>query len=275
MIIFFYSDKQREKALATAFVKGALAHGLDAETTSLGVGVPPSVTLACMVGVKSAKLWRFYQKRGIPTMMFDKGYSRHTKGRCWEYWRVSYNDHHPTSTTLMKRNYPGGRFNGLGFKIEPWRKQGDHILIAGSSAKYHYFSKLPDPTTYAEYLIKAIRYITDRPIIYRPKPSWKGATPIEGTSFSSCKDPLKGVLTNCHAVVTHGSNTCFEAALNGVPSIIMGEGVTKSISSTSLYDIETPAMNDREQLFYNLAYHQWTLAEFESGKAFKTIGKWL
>lgn len=275
MIVFFHSDKPREIMLANAFTQGAITHGLNAVTSLRGTPIPADVTLACMVGVKSLKLWRYFQKRGIPTMMFDKGYSRHTKGGCWEYWRVSYNAHNPTRTTLMSVNHPSDRFDRLGFDVKPWRTGGDHILFAGSSAKYQNFQRMRDPTSYAVRVIQALRKHTDRPIIYRPKPSWRDAVEIPGTIYSGPKQPLQSVFDNCHAVVTHGSNTSFEAALNGIPSVVLGDAVMRSISITDLCDVESPLIRDRSQVFYNLAYHQWTLSEFESGEAFETIGEWL
>lgn len=272
-IAFFASSKQRELDLAMAFKAGAAKHGYSVDILHNGSFVP-GYDLCCMIGVKSIKMWRRAVDAGCHVMMFDKGYSRHRKGGCWEYWRVSLDGHHPTGTTLS-RDYPGDRFDKLGFNIEPWRKEGDNIVIMGSSAKYHNFNRLPDPTTFATELFEQIRLYTSRPVIYRPKPSWKDAVEIPGTTFSHSKQPLTEVFNNCHAIVTHGSNACFEAALFGIPSIILGDAVMKPISSTDISEINKPKMMERKELFNALAYHQWTLSEFKSGLAFNTIKEWL
>ncbi len=274
-IVFYASDKPREQALAKAFAAGAKTYRHEVEVRAIANPLILGVDLSCMVGVKSKELWNFLRESGCRTMMFDKGYSRHRKGGSWEYWRVSLGAHHPTETTLPQHKYPSDRFDARGWEFEPWRKSGHHILIAGSSEKYHNFYGLGDPTKYAKKLIKALREFTTRPIIYRPKPSWRDACHIKGTIFSNAKQPLASVFENCHAVVTHGSNCCFEAALMGVPSIVLGDGVMKSISSTQLRQVENPHLCERGEVFDALAYHQWTLAEFSSGQAFDTIRKWL
>lgn len=275
-IIFYASTKEREQELARAFVAGALKQGHCAEIRGFN-DITEASDLVCMVGVKSVNLWRIMRSMGINTLMFDKGYSRKKSGLSWEYWRLSYNAHQPTSTTLPLFNYPSDRFDRLGFTISDWMPNSDSgkILFAGSSAKYHTFYDLPDPTTYAEKVVSTIRQYTDKEIVYRPKPSWKGAKRILGTTYSNKKEPLIPLFNKCCAVVTHGSNICFEAALHGLPTIILGDAVTKGISSTKLKNILTPRNKKRHQLFYNLAYHQWTLEEMRSGLMWETVGEWL
>ncbi len=273
-IVFFASDKPRERRLARSFTVGAELHGHSIVTRALDDTVTgEGFDLACMVGVKSKVLWQRMRALGVPTMMFDKGYTRQKARGSWLYWRVAYNSHQPTDRT-MQRGYSDDRFNRLRLQAAPWREKGHHILIAGSSGKYHNFYGLPSPTDYAQEVVRQLRVHTDRPIIYRPKPSWREAVPIQDTTFSKGV-PLASDLQGCHAVVTHGSNACYEAALHGVPSIILGEGVMKSVSSTKLEDIEEPLLGERAEVFNALAYHQWKLKEFERGAAFGIIEGWI
>lgn len=274
-IAFFCSEKTRERDLARAFAVGARRYGHKVEflrNNEQGLR-KVKCDLACMVGVKSKRIWDDLQARGIRTMMFDKGYCRDKGAGSWLYWRIAFDNHQPTAWT-MDREYSADRFVSLGLPVVPWREDGNHILIAGSSEKYHNFHNLPHPTEYARALVGTIREHTDRPILYRPKPSWGGAVPVDGTTFAK-GTRLAVDLTKCHAVVTHGSNACFDAALRGVPSIILGGAVLKPISSAMLKDIENPALGDRFEVFNALAYHQWTLKEFHRGTAFDTIRQWL
>lgn len=264
---FFASDKDREQQLARAVAEGCEAHRCRAEVVPLSATPDiDGIDVACMVGVKSRRLFYRCLEAGVVPLMFDKGYvrTRRAGDRTWEYWRVSVGSHHPTE--FLGGNYPPDRWDRLGIDVQRWRGFGLQILIAGSSAKYHEFYDLPEPTTWAKRVVEEIREYSDRPIIYRPKPSWDGAVPIRGTYFSGAKDPLSGALTNAWAVVTHGSNLCFEAALAGVPSIVLGNGVAKPISSTSLKDIEEPLMGDRGPWLHALAYWQWTEREMRKGR---------
>lgn len=275
-VVFFASNKRREIHLAKAFLAGLKSHGVEVERR--GTEDVPEETdyqYACMVGVKSVRLWNLMKSKGVVPIMFDKGYSRRRYGIAWQYWRVSVGGHHPTAKSLSL-SYPADRFLSLGFRVESeWRKSGGHIVLAGSSAKYHNFYEMQNPTAYAKDIVKALRRHTDRPITYRPKPSWGGAIPIKGTKFSREGKSITEDLTNAHAVVTHGSNACFDAALLGIPSIVLGNGVMRAISSYSINEIESPRMGDRMPLFSALAYHQWTLEEMKSGEAFATIKDWL
>lgn len=271
-VAFFASEKQREQELAEAFLAGVKKHG---DTGIDQIGERNGTDVAVMVGVKSLKLYQECRAQGIHTIMLDKGYQRHKQPgeRIWEYWRVAIDAHHPTAT-LMKVNRPRDRMNDL--ELTRWRTQTKrgHIVIAGSSAKYHRFYDLPEPTEYATALVARLRQLTKRPIVYRPKPSWHDAIPIHGTKYSPPGEKIGDVLWGAHALVTHGSNACFESVLAGVPCIILGDGVARPISSTDIADIQSPhlaSMRERQRWLAALSYCQWTLDEFSSGKAWGII----
>lgn len=277
-ITFWHSDKPRERLLADAFATGARAHG---DTVELRPLEPEPVVadcdLACMVGVKSRELFRAHFNAGAHVLYFDKGYTRHAAAspvKLWEYWRVALDSHQPTDG-LMAKNMLDGRWQRLDLVFQPWRKAGPgHIVIAGSSAKYHEFYGLKEPTAWARKLVAALREETKREIVYRPKPSWKDAVPIEGTRFSPGSESIEDVLRGAWCVVTHGSNACFEAVLNGIPCIITGNGVARDISSTALAEVEAPRLasyQERLQWGANLAYWQWTMPEMASGEAWQFL----
>jgi hypothetical protein len=272
---FFSSDKPRERDLAGAFVAGLKQYRVKAEVREL-CATPDlkGCDAACFVGVKSKRIFEACLAAGVTPIMFDKGYirTRAVGGRVWEYWRISVGAHHPTAQ-LEHQRMPDDRWAKLKLVEKPWRRSGFQIVIAGSSAKYHDFYGLPDPTAWAEGVVREIREQTDRPIIYRPKPSWDGAVPIADTHFSGPNDSLAGALTNAWVMITHGSNASFEAALLGIPSIVLGNGVAKPISSTSLEDLAHPKMAKRKGWFANLAYFQWTEDEFRSGVSWPFIAE--
>lgn len=273
-VAFYINDKPRELELAQGFAEGC-PHPVEIIAKS-GDDVAPGIDLACMVGVKSRKLWRAHEAAGIPRLMFDKGYLRHRgDGGVWEFWRVAVNAHHPTSF-LASAMCGSSRAKLYGLRAKGWRRRGDHILIAGSSAKYHEFYGLPDPTEWARRLVADLRRFTDRPIIYRPKPSWKEAEPIAGTVFSAGGKGrgIEDDLRNAWALVTHGSNACFEAVLGGVPSIILGDGVARPISSSRLEVVERPRGAPASlvaQWINNISYRQFTIAELRKGIGWQAL----
>lgn len=280
-ILFIRSDKPRERLLAEAFVAGARKHGEDAAEIERPDGGEfsgdlPTCELACFVGVKSVRMFRQFWGVGTHTAMFDKGYVREANGdkvKGWKYWRVSLDGHHPTRY-LAQMKMPPDRWKALGLKMKPW-KTGKTVIFAGSSEKYHEFYELDHPTKFAEKYVKRLNGLTDKRVIYRPKPSWDDAIPVPESEFSFGKGTnIVDLLGNAHCLVTHGSNAVFEAALNGVPCIVMGDAVAKPISSTDLEDVNRPRLaSDAERLQWasNLAYCQWTLGELESGEAWPHI----
>lgn len=279
-VTFWASDKPRERILADAFTEGCRAHGDQTEVRPLQPQIEVAdCDIAVMVGVKSRELFRAHWTRGIHTVLLDKGYCRSALAgpvKEWEYWRVAVNGHHPTRY-LMSTMRDFDRIERLHIDQLPWRKRaGNHILIAGSSSKYHEFYGLKHPNAWTTKLVAAIREFTDMPIVYRPKPSWREALPIDGTIWSGGDQSITQALTNAHVLITHGSNACFEAVCRGIPCIILGDGVAKPISDTEIksLSIEAPLMctpSQKAHWFANLAYCQWTRAEFASGDAWKII----
>jgi hypothetical protein len=275
MITFYINEKERERDLAEAFLAEMPGRIVRKEADV----IEPGTSVACMVGVKSRKLWGAHREAGIPCIMFDKGYDR-SRGpnRVWEFWRIAVNAHHPTEFLTTAR-MPPDRSRQMGMLAKRWRAKGSHILLAGSSAKYHEFYGLPHPTEWAEMTIEKMRQFTDREIIYRPKPSWREATKIAGATYS--KPGRAGIdvdLADAWALVTHGSNACYEAIQWGVPCIILGNGVAKPISSSRLEVIERPLLarsRSVNQWLANLAYCQWTLAELTRGEAGPVVRKML
>lgn len=223
--------------------------------------------IACMVGVKNLDALQEHRARGIPVIYIDKGYDRGVG-----IWRISFNAHQPTEY-LGEWGKNDARLAKFRWRIPTWRKSGAHVLMAGSGMKYHYMKDLGHPTDYAGITVAEIRKYSTRVIKYRPKPSWGEAVPVAGTDFSREKtiyEPLK----NAWALITYGSNSCFEAMMTGIPSIVTGDAVTRSISSNCISEIERPRLaghSEVKQLLCNLSYSQWHYDEFADGSLWDFI----
>ena len=273
-VVFYYAEKPRERILQGAFAEGVKVHGDEFEARLLSQEVV-DCDVAVMVGVKSRELFQANWKAGTHTVLLDKGYHRATYpggARGWIYWRVAVNAHQ--CTAYLSQNRPSDRAKKIGWHVRRWRKNGSHILFGGSSQKYHEFVDAGDPTEFAKKTIRRIAKFSSREIIYRPKPSWDGAVPVEGATLRDEFVPLVHDLEGAWATVTHGSSICLESILCGVPVIVLGDAVAKPISSTDLLEIESPRLASEDEVsqwLANLAYQQWTLAEFASGEAWGNI----
>jgi len=265
------ANKPRERIIFSAFAEGLRGDDTVVFTNNETV---PNCDVLCMFGVKSKRLFYECLEKEVVPIMVDKGYTRRPQkgSKFCEYSRVAVGAHHPTDYITMAE-HSTDRLEKLGVELKPW-KTGPYILLAGSSAKYHDFYNMKSPLAWAKGVVKEIKIHSTRPIVYRPKPSWKEAQPIKGTIWSKPSDKLWLDLERAGAVITHGSNICFEAIIAGVPCIILGEGIAKPISSCkieNLNDLWHAPDEQRIQWLSNLAYCQWTNKEFASGEAWETI----
>lgn len=230
--------------------------------------------LPVVVGVKSNDAIRFLKGKGQPFLYFDKPYNRKWQTTNPSWWRVSVSDHSPTEY-LGNMRCSDRRARQQGWLAKCWRSKGDHILFAGASAKYSAVYGLPEPNAYAAQIIAELKKYTDRRIVYRAKPSWQGAEPVEGAEFvGRARYNITDDLKDCHAMVTHGSGACLEALLTGVPAIVTGPGISRSISSTDLAEIEEPRLASLEccqQILNNLAHCQWSLDEIRKGEMWESL----
>lgn len=278
MRIAFYTPgwKAPEQGLLAALQAGCTGDTVDGLRNS---EIAPGYDLACVVGVKAKGIVEKLQAAGTPFLYWDKGYHRD-----WpHWWRVSICAHQPADY-IQDMRCAGDRAAAQSWRIGEWRKPTakGHILLAGSSLKYNNFHNLPHPTQYWTQVLADLRCYTDRPVVYRPKPSWSAAEAIPGASFSWTKDKnfrtIHDDLVGAHALITHGSNACFEALQDGVPAVVLGDAALRCIFSLNLDEIEQPRevpMAERRQIVDNLAYCQWSIPEITSGEAWRFLRKQL
>lgn len=235
-------------------------------------------------------------KYGKPYIYMDKGYCRNARLRNPEaFIRFSPNSWQPLKhldkfsdrddrwEELLK--IPIRKWYGKDGKIskvetlEPkphFEEEGEYILFAGSSAKYHLYMGIEEPTTYTKNIVKEIRQFTDRPIIYRPKPSWNAKQEVEGTIFlGDNKIKYHELLKkDLHCVITHTSNAALEANFYGIPTIVLGEAIAKPVSSTKLDEINNiyrPTLEEKHSLGRSLSYFQYRIEEVKDGVMFDNL----
>lgn len=293
-------SNQRENNLARAVRAGAALYGDEIDIRVKGKDgdtfVPAvdrtecDMLLAC--GVKNRELFRAARAAGVPWCYFDKGYDRSrdaNTARGWlEFWRVSCNGHQPDRYVAVAK-HDSARADEMGYRLSERRTGGEHVLVSGESGKNWWFnSEVPmmskaEQSEFArvknEETVRAVQALTKRPVIYRPKPSWKDAVALSGAEFARKRQgvDVKDVaydLRRSHVTVTMGSNICFDSVLYGVPAIVLRDGIARCISSTTLDEIENPrwaSEADRRQWLNNCAWCQFRLEEFEAGLAWPVI----
>lgn len=263
----FHPESRRSTHLARAMMAGAAVLGLTAEM------VPGFETPCGDVGVAYGwarpSLFDAYRAAGGHAVYLDLGWwGRKPKHNVLGgFHKVVVDGREPGP--YFRGNYATDRFVVHGLTAAPWRQSGRHVLLAGMSAKSAKTRGL-GPLEWELGAIERIRAVTDRPIVWRPKPSWADAAPIPGTIYSAPDTPLEAALRDCWAVVTLHSNVAVDALLAGVP-VNVAEGVAAEFS-TPLAQIESPRMPyGREQLMADIAYCQFLPSEMASGECWRHL----
>jgi hypothetical protein len=221
-----------------------------------------------------AKAFDDYKRAGKKAIYVDLGYfSQHWNGDRYGYHRFSINDRHPTAY-FQNVKHLRDRFMVHGRRVAPDMKQGKNILLCGMSQKCAEFEGFKFEEWEREAIGK-IRAVTDRPIVYRPKPKRKRepqSPPIECVSFSDpSRTRIEQEFADAWAVVSHHSNACIDGLLAGVPSF-SDEGVSTALGLSDLSMIESPRLPniyDRLQFAYDVAYCQFNRPEMRDGTAWR------
>lgn len=260
----------RSKLVTDAMMRGIDQAG-DRPILRHASAFEPSTGIAVFYGLMG-KLWTAIQAQreaGGTAVYIDLGYwGRREGGRWTGYHKVAVNARHPTEY-FQKKQHDRSRFERFNIRPADW-KDGKHILIAGMGDKGA-SAEGYQPGQWEREAVTALRGLTDRPIVYRPKPSWRTAKPIEGTSFSPHRQRIGDVLQNCYAVVTHHSNVAVDALLSGIPAFCWG-GVATCMTLQDLGKIEDPLRPEgREQWAADIAWTQWSMREMAEGWAWRHL----
>jgi hypothetical protein len=273
------APKGYENALAPVLIEGARLHGDEITIKPTDEYRGPEGDGGIIFGVVKREILWDHAHKGVPLIYLDKGYKRARAP--WRgtnlptHWRMCWNATHPTEY-LMRLAAPADRWDSLGLRLNNRNAVGTRVVILGSSAKFHHTEKLVHPTEWTQGLVREIQQIApDRKILYRPKPSWSDAQPVDGARFDhGGKSLILDALRTAFCSITYGSIACVDSVCAGVPCIVLGNGVAAPISSRTLGEIADPMWQNRrnrEQWAANLAYCHFTPDEIASGFAWKTL----
>lgn len=195
---------------------------------------------------------------GRPRLCLEAGYVNGTSGDYTadrlRFISVGWNGIHGHADDITIRE--PDRWRELGIEIKPWRSGGHYVLVM---EQYPTDSCAPPPAEWARIKQEMRREYGER-IKVRPHPLVNGNA-----------EPLADALRNAWLAVTWSSTSAIEAVLSGVPTITLNSGgIARPVSGHGLN--EPVFTGSREQWAYNLAYRQFTLAEFENGVAWECIG---
>lgn len=277
-VTLWKAEKGYENALAPEIASGLALHGDSLTVKPIGDFQGPEGDCGMIVGVVKREVLWAHQRAGVPCAYVDKGYYRDRapyKGLSLpKWWRLCWNDTHPTKY-LMNVKRPTDRWELLDSRLQERNPAGRDIVILGSSAKFHHTCGLPHPTEWARDLVRQIRTYSNRQILYRPKPSWADAEPVDGTVFDHGKKTrIEDALARAYCSITYGSIACVDSILAGVPAIVLGNGVAGPVAEPRIPFIPQPrwvSHEERVQWISNLCYSHFRPQEIEDGSAWAIV----
>lgn len=192
---------------------------------------------------------RLEQAGGI-CLIAENGYLRGPKDG-GDYYALARHGHNGSGT------WPEGdasRFEALGIELQPWREQGQHILVCPNRS--FGMPGMIMPPEWAHDVKKRLTKFTKREIRVRPHPG-----------NDAPKKPLADDLRDAWAVVIWASSAGVHALVAGIPVICESPHWICKKAASTLASIESPTMFGRTVELQRLAWAQWNLAEIASGEA--------
>ena len=177
------------------------------------------------------------------------------------YWRWCYNGLHDNRML----NVPSDRFEKWNINVKPWQ-DGDEIVILPSSNNMTRYSCGMDAETWTNKMYEHVKANTSKKVRVRLKPR------ANGTSGPNVADvSIEEDLKNAHAVVTSSSLAGIDALKIGVPVFtnVPEHNPVAWCANTDFTKLNNPEYYDREHLFYNLAYKQYSIPEMRDGTCYE------
>jgi len=283
-VVFYTSPKEHRIEIAERFALGVRKHGDLISFQPLGTGFAEGRHAAIIIGNKQRYLLNPLVERQCPIFTLDRAYAILDKegqlGRALGYSRVSTPGTHPLQA-VGALGMPADRRERFNWNPKPWRKEGEFVVLAGSSRSYYERIGLTETDQIKGHLadlIKQIRAHTKKMVAFRAKPNTLNEIgPVEGAICASHRDiTLPDLFGVTHTVVTEESSITIEALLCGIPCVVLGPSPTLWISSNAIDQVDTPILagdDAKTRLLNDLGYFQYNQVEYQDGTAWEFLRK--
>jgi hypothetical protein len=202
------------------------------------------------------------------------------------YLRYSFDGVFPTTGFYFDQEVDSTRWQqiskDLGISLQPWRTQGNHILICLQRNGGWSMGGL-DVIQWMNSTILEIRKYSKRPIIVRAHPGDKKIGSYlkinhKAVSLSTNQD-LRDDLRNAWATVVYNSSPSVASIIEGVPAFLTDpypqHSQSFAVANTDISKIEDPVMIDRQVWIERLSMCHWKFDELKSGAAWQFFKKYI
>lgn len=203
-----------------------------------------------------------HRRRGRDVLVLERGYL----GDRFHWTSIGWNGLNGRATFPAYPSDFGARFRRLAVPMQPWRPDGEYVLLVG---QVHGDAALQGRNLTPWYVqtAKAAAAEYGLPVRFRPHPLEQRRIGMVRSVPGTEQDvgPLDEALARAAVVVTWNSNTGVDALLAGKPVVALGDGaMALPLAARELGGQCNP---DREAWAHALACKQWSLEEIRSGEA--------
>lgn len=248
-VSFYIASELTSPRFAKAFAEGC--GGLLANNAELEMDGP-------FAAFGTPATWKLFERAKVSGQ--DWYYGDHGIWARGQVFRIGKNtvQFQPTDEDLARAT--SAQFERYHAPIAPWKPRGKHIVICPNSDVYMRHHTGLGAEAWVDMVMTELAKYTDRPSMWRTK---KGAA----------SNPIARDLEDAYACVVLSSASAVDALQAGVPIVTLAPwAATARMGLTDLSQIDTPIYpENREQFFWALAEHQWTLPEIASGAAWRYL----
>ena len=213
--------------------------------------------------IHNKSVWDSYRAQNKPVIVIEVGgLIRNVT------WKLGINGINRDADFALEDYMPDDRLNKFGIVMQPWKQQGDYVLVCGQHTASEQWRNMPDIDTYYKQTVNEIRKHTDLPIVIRSHPRCKETTQFAGVTWNtplhipeSYDDfDLEYLLVNAHCTISYSSNPGIHSAIAGVPTIVSEHSLAYDVS-TKLGQWQSKPY--RHNWIKRLCYTEWYADEID------------
>ena len=229
--------------------------------------------------------------RKVPQIFVDSNMLHYARKE-HEWHRYSLNSVYPNDGIYFFDKLDTAKWSTYsqwhGAELQPWRQQGQHILILCQRPKgWNMFGH--DQDSWLEKTIDKIRKIdSERPIVIRMHPGdgsrfkqieklHKRYSDNASRILISTQDNIREDLVNCWCTVGYNSTPNVVSLIAGIPGYVEDpvHSWAKDIAFTDLNQIVDPPKPDRSEWINKIANIHWSNKEVRTGQLWASIKQYI
>jgi len=202
-------------------------------------------------------VWDHYRAQGKPVIVIEVGGLLRNAT-----WKLGINGINRDAEFALNEYMPDDRQKKFSIVLQPWKHDGDYVLVCGQHGASEQWRNMPDINTYYKQTVEQIRQVTDKPIVIRSHPRYPEQHQFEGVTWNrplhvqeTYDDfDLDIMLANAYFTVSHSSNPGIHSIIAGVPAVVSEHSLAWDVSTSMSKWLSKPY---RHQWLNRITYTEW------------------